>query len=118
MNCAPNVSARDFVFYNRKVGLMRKGKIFLMLAVAVLLLPAASLCPAQEKDDYPTLDRIMSTVQRIEARLDGMYHQFNALEKAIDDIFWFEVLGDTVTIEKVRHYGPPPRNEPNPTARS
>ncbi|MCP4155456.1 MAG: S9 family peptidase [bacterium] len=38
------------------------------------------------------------------------------LEKNIDDILWYQKLGDMAYIDKVRHVGPPLAHVPNPTA--
>jgi len=43
-------------------------------------------------------------------------HQHDALLKAVDDLMWYHKLGDVAAIDKVRFTGPPPRNNPNPTA--
>lgn len=37
-------------------------------------------------------------------------YQFEALAKAIDDIMWYQRLGDVAIIDKVSLIGPPPRN--------
>lgn len=101
---------------------MRKGFVIntrltaLFVAVAMLLSLGAAVAQQREKREPATLDRIMDVLIRIEQRQEALRHRLDVLEKAIDDVFWFEVLGDTVAIEKVRHTGPPLRREPNPTA--
>ena len=49
-------------------------------------------------------------------RFEGLSHRLDVLEKAIDDITWFQRVGDIAYIDKVRHVGPPPSKVPNPTA--
>lgn len=43
-------------------------------------------------------------------------HQFDILEKKIDDIIWFERVGDIAHVDKVYMYGPPLAHEKNMTA--
>jgi len=43
-------------------------------------------------------------------------HAFHAVQKSIDDVLWYNKIGDIASIDKVRMTGPPPRFVPNPTA--
>jgi dipeptidyl aminopeptidase/acylaminoacyl peptidase len=100
---------------------MRKGKPaflnFTMLVFGLACLVAGvSAAAAQEDKEPATLDRVMAALERIERNQEALDHRLDVLEKMIDDVFWFEVLGDTAVIEKVRHTGPPSHFEPNPTA--
>lgn len=49
-------------------------------------------------------------------QFEALEHRLDSLEKAIDDVIWFERAGDVAFIDKVRHYGPPPAHAPNPDA--
>ncbi len=42
-------------------------------------------------------------------------HANDTLLKAIDDLLWYNKVGDIAEINKVRFTGPPPRYNPNPT---
>ncbi|MBI3697065.1 MAG: prolyl oligopeptidase family serine peptidase, partial [Acidobacteria bacterium] len=42
-------------------------------------------------------------------------HQHDLLMKTIDDLLWYQKLGDVAEVDKVRFTGPPPRYIPNPT---
>lgn len=42
--------------------------------------------------------------------------QYDSLAKAVDDLLWYQKVGDVAEVDKVRLTGPPPRNVPNPTA--
>ncbi|MCP4899396.1 MAG: S9 family peptidase [bacterium] len=44
----------------------------------------------------------------------SMQHDFDALAKRIDDVLWYERVGDVAQVEKVRIYGPPRWKEDNP----
>jgi dipeptidyl aminopeptidase/acylaminoacyl peptidase len=45
---------------------------------------------------------------------EGLDHRLDVLEKLIDDVLWFQRVGDLAVVEKVRIYGPALANEQNP----
>ncbi len=47
---------------------------------------------------------------------ENLQHRLDVLEKKIDDIIWFERVGDVAYIDKVYMYGPPLWKEKNPNA--
>ena len=51
-----------------------------------------------------------------EKRFEELDHRLDQLAKAIDDIQWYNKVGDVANIEKVYIAGPPPARIPNPTA--
>jgi len=61
------------------------------------------------------LDSIMARIEAIERMLDGNDHTYQSLAKQIDDLMWYQKLGDIADIAKISYTGPPPRNNPNPT---
>ncbi|MHB8905294.1 MAG: alpha/beta hydrolase family protein [Melioribacteraceae bacterium] len=64
--------------------------------------------PAQEKEK--------SANELIEKKFESLDHRLDQLAKAIDDIQWYNKVGDVANIEKVFIVGPPPAKIPNPTA--
>ena len=54
-------------------------------------------------------------IERLERRAEDLEHRLDVLEKKIDDLLWFERVGDAAFIDKVYLTGPPPRREENPT---
>lgn len=52
-------------------------------------------------------------VKKLSNRLQ---HRLDVVEKQIDDILWHQRLGDIAFIDKIFIYGPPPANNPKPTA--
>lgn len=44
------------------------------------------------------------------------YHRMDVLEKKIEDLLWFEKVGDVAHVDKVYMYGPPKWKIKNPTA--
>lgn len=55
-------------------------------------------------------------VQKMEQKLDDMQHRFDRVEKQIDDLLWFQKLGDVALIDKIYITGPPNPHFDNPTA--
>jgi dipeptidyl aminopeptidase/acylaminoacyl peptidase len=52
----------------------------------------------------------------INRRFEALDHRLDQLEKAVDDILWYNKVGDVAVIDKVFQYGPPPASIKNPTA--
>jgi dipeptidyl aminopeptidase/acylaminoacyl peptidase len=52
----------------------------------------------------------------IEEKFEALDHRLDQLEKAIDDIQWYNKVGDVAFIDKVFHTGPPPAKVKDPTA--
>lgn len=52
----------------------------------------------------------------IEKKFENLEHRLDILEKGIDDIQWFNKVGDVALIDKVFIVGPPKANVKNPTA--
>ena len=57
-----------------------------------------------------------NSTEIIEKKFEALDHRLDELAKAIDDVQWYNKVGDAATIEKVFIVGPPPANVPNPTA--
>lgn len=87
-----------------------------VLAIFLWLTTSISVVAQSREEEPATLDRIMEYLQRLERYNEYLRHRLDVLEKAIDDVMWYGKIGESVVIQKVRHTGPPPRNEPNPTA--
>ncbi|MBI9062074.1 MAG: hypothetical protein JEZ14_08785, partial [Marinilabiliaceae bacterium] len=45
----------------------------------------------------------------------NMRHRLDKLEKMVDDLLWYEKVGDIAHVDKVYMYGPPKWKEKNPT---
>lgn len=80
-----------------------------VLAGVVSLSGAVAL--AQE--DPSDLSRAIAEIQRRQQALD---HRLDQLAKAIDDVAWFQRVGDVAVVDKWRITGPPDANPANPTA--
>ncbi len=52
--------------------------------------------------------------EALEERHDSLRHDVDRLYKGIDDVLWFQRVGDVAVVEKVRIYGPSRWKEPEP----
>src|SRR6185503_15989604 len=75
----------------------------------------ASICGAQSSATNPAPDAMQQKLKSLEESLNFTKHD---LAKAIDDVMWFQRLGDIAMVDKVRFPGPPPRVTNNPTAQN
>ncbi|HNY07443.1 MAG TPA: prolyl oligopeptidase family serine peptidase [Bacteroidales bacterium] len=55
----------------------------------------------------------MKTLQK---KIENLQHDFDVLNKGIDDLQWYNKVGDVAYIDKVFITGPPPAKVKNPTA--
>ena len=55
-------------------------------------------------------------IRKLERALEDQKHVNDVLSRQIDDLMFYQRLGDIAAIEIVAFTGPPPRNNPNPTA--
>jgi len=76
--------------------------------VLIFLMTGKVFSQAQDfKDD---LDQIKSSQENLDHRLDQ-------LAKMIDDVLWYEKVGDIAHVDKLYIYGPPKWKEKNPTGK-
>lgn len=81
--------------------------ILLINAVIVFALFSPSIFAQDAKE---------KSTEIIEKKFETLNHRLDQLEKAVDDILWYNKVGDVANIEKVFIVGPPPAKIPNPTA--
>lgn len=62
-------------------------------------------------------EEVLQRLESLEEANEGLRHRLDALQKTIDDVLWFDRVGDVAVVEKVRIYGPPKWKEPNPNAK-
>ena len=56
------------------------------------------------------MDGIREQIEQLQAWQESASHVFDSLYKAVDDVLWYQKLGDVAHIEKIRVAGPPPAN--------
>lgn len=57
-----------------------------------------------------------AVIETMNQRFESLRHRLDEIEKAIDDVIWYDKVGDVAHVDKVYIYGPPLRKEKNPTA--
>ncbi|HPT31682.1 MAG TPA: prolyl oligopeptidase family serine peptidase [Prolixibacteraceae bacterium] len=55
---------------------------------------------------------------KMELQKENLDHRLDMLSKQIDDVLWYQKVGDVAWIDKLYIYGPPPWKEKNPTSMS
>jgi dipeptidyl aminopeptidase/acylaminoacyl peptidase len=78
--------------------------------IATLLLCPLLLMGQEKKSETQDLE------QRIEQKFQSLNHTLDELGKSIDDVLWYQKVGDVANIDKVYIVGPPPAKVENPTA--
>lgn len=81
-------------------------KKFIVLPLFCLFLSAYS----QQADE---INRRLEALQEENVNLN---HRLDEMQKQMDDVLWFNRVGDIAFVDKVYIFGPPPANVKNPTA--
>jgi dipeptidyl aminopeptidase/acylaminoacyl peptidase len=63
----------------------------------------------------PGNTELMNAIQSASRNFEAVDHRLDILEKKIDDLLWFDRVGDVAYVDKIYITGPPPANESNPT---
>ena len=63
-----------------------------------------------------TTTELKEDINLLKENFEYLNHRLDQMEKSIDDILWFNKVGDVAYIDKVYMTGPPLREEKNPTA--
>jgi len=63
-----------------------------------------------------TNDSSLQLLKDLQSKINSNDHRYDALEKKIDDVLWYQRVGDIAFIDKVFVMGPPPAKVKNPTA--
>ena len=89
---------------------MKKFTMYFLNSLVVSLLLFSSIV-AQDKNDEAS-----QLLKTIKGNDENLQHRLDQLAKSIDDILWFQRVGDVATIDKVFMAGPHLAHEKNPTA--
>ena len=85
----------------------------LPIAILLILVILISAAPAQ---DTATLQDLSHQLDQLQQTVDSRRHYLDVLHKKIDDLLWFERVGDVAAVDKVRLWGPPRWKEESDTA--
>jgi dipeptidyl aminopeptidase/acylaminoacyl peptidase len=90
---------------------MRRHLQFLsIIAISSLLLPPILLMGQEKKTQKPDPEK------QLEQKFESLGHTLDELGKTIDDVLWYQKVGDVANIDKIFIVGPPPAKVENPTA--
>lgn len=81
-------------------------------SVLLTILAAAAVSSAAGQEE----DRLAHIERMLERQNESLRHRMDVLQRQIDDVQFFNRLGDIAEIDIVRLTGPPLRYQPNPTA--
>jgi len=87
------------------MNLLRKG-------IGICLLLLVSLATFSQVEN--AMEEELKDLKKYNQNLD---HRIDRLQKMVDDLIWFERVGDVAHIDKLYIYGPPKWKEKNPTAK-
>jgi len=110
---------RGFRMFRAPGGPTRVRVVPVFLLLAAIAAGSLGAAPAAAEDPPaapPTLHDLQRQLEKLQGTLDGYRHRIDVLEKKIDDVLWFERLGDVATVDKVRLWGPPRWKEESETA--
>ncbi|QGY43020.1 prolyl oligopeptidase family serine peptidase [Maribellus comscasis] len=62
-------------------------------------------------------DSLKEEIEQLQNSDENMDHRIDQLAKMIDDVLWFNKVGDIAHVDKLYIYGPPKWKEENPTAK-
>ncbi len=75
-----------------------------------------SMFVAQSLLAQTTLEDLKKELESVRKNDESLKHQLDVLQKTIDDVLWFQRVGDVAFIDKVYLAGPPPAKVKNPKA--
>ena len=76
----------------------------LMMATVTATVAVAFQAPEEAQNDA------------LKKRFESLNHRLDVVEKAVDDLLWYDKVGDVASIDKIYQVGPPPAKIDNPTA--
>lgn len=77
-----------------------------------IILIVLFLAPGLKAQDKKSKDQS----NKLEQRVSDLQHNFNQVQKGIEDLLWYQKVGDVAYVDKVYITGPPPAVVKNPTA--
>ena len=80
-----------------------------------IILPAALFCLQPDLASQPGNTELMNAIKNVQGSFDALDHRLDMIEKNIDDLLWYDRVGDVAYIDKIYITGPPPAKESNPT---
>ncbi|MCA1760053.1 MAG: S9 family peptidase, partial [Bacteroidales bacterium] len=63
------------------------------------------------------IDLLEENLKHLQTNDENLNHRLDVVEKMIDDLLWYQKVGDIAHVDKLYIYGPPKWKEENPTAK-
>lgn len=83
-----------------------------IVPVLVTMLLSTLIAPGLRSQ---SVEELQKQIESLDKKIGEMTHNFNALEKKIDDVLWIQKLEDVAWVDKVYMYGPPHWQAENPS---
>ncbi len=94
----------------------RHGAVLLLPALVAGVVPLATPATAQTGPEVDSARDLAADLAAIRSTVENRAHTLDILHKKIDDVLWFERVGDVAAIDKVRLWGPPRWKQESETA--
>lgn len=93
----------------KTLGLRSASFVVMPILVCMMLITplSAQVSTSDKKEDEKKI---------LDEKFESLDHRLDVLEKAVDDVLWYQKVGDVANIDKIYQVGPPPAKVPNPTA--
>lgn len=92
---------------------MRARSLFTATAAVTAAVAFSAVGMAQPA---PAPDQVAAQLKQLQQGQENLNHRLDELAKAIDDVAWFQRVGDVAVVDKWRIAGPPEANPANPAA--
>lgn len=111
-----NANKNSFVNIN-STELRKKPNHFIMKRkqLRINLIIIISFTGLLNLNSQPGNTEIMNAIESANGKYEALDHRLDVIEKKIDDLLWFDRVGDVAFIDKIFITGPPPAKESNPT---
>ena len=73
------------------------------------------VCYTSSGNCQPGTTELMNAINKLNSNFEEISHNFDIVQKKIDDVYWYNKVGDVAYIDKVFFTGPPLAVEKNPT---
>lgn len=84
-----------------------------MKKIISLIITIIAIC-FTSLDGQPGTTELVNAIKNISSEFESLSHRFDIIEKKVDDIYWYNKVGDIAYIDKVYITGPPLAVEKNP----
>jgi dipeptidyl aminopeptidase/acylaminoacyl peptidase len=85
----------------------------LLSVLSVFFFSVSAIAQSKKKETKPDLADVVEQLRR---QNESLRHSLSSLSRQVDDLMFYNRLGDIAHIDKVRLFGPPKRKQKNPTA--